>query len=49
MLDSDAGADVRQREVVVEDLPAERYGDDVPGDETATKNQGPTDTDRDQI
>ena len=45
MLDSDSGADVGQRQVVVEDLPAQRDSDDVPGDETAAQNEEPTETD----
>ena len=41
-LDSDPGADIGQRQVVVENLPAEWNSDDVPRDEAAAQNEEPT-------
>jgi hypothetical protein len=49
VLDSDASADIGQRQVVVEDVPVEREDDDRPGDEPAAQDQEPTETDRAQV
>jgi hypothetical protein len=49
VLDSDASADIGQRQVVIEDLPVEREDGDRPGDEPAAQDQEPTETDRAQV
>src|SRR5258708_30321337 len=49
VLDSDSSADVDQGQVVVEDLAAERDGDDEPTDERAAEDQEPTETNRPKV
>lgn len=46
VLEPDTGADVVERQVVVQDLPAERDDDDEPGGECAAEDQEPRKTDR---
>jgi hypothetical protein len=49
VLDSDSSADVDKRQVVVEDLPAQRDRDDEPSDERAAEDQEPTEADRSEV
>lgn len=49
MLDPDSSAEVGQRQVVIEDLPAERDGDDGPRGESSAQNEEPRESDPTEV